>query len=473
MSILAVEAEEKLQGIKATRLASGLTVLSEYMPGLRSATVGIWVRRGARHEPEDLNGICHFIEHCVFKGTQTRTALDIAVESDRLGGHFDAYTSYEMTGFALKVVDRDVPHALDLLVDMLARPRFDREELEREQKVIIEEMKMVEDTPDEYLAEVFNLEFFPAHSLGRPIEGTAQTVSTFTPERTAQFHKQAFHPRNLVIAAAGNIDHSELVRLVERSFASNDFADNLTDNSTNVMRANLSNSLVDDPYSGGDSSAERLKDQHRPETQDFDLPPHVAAPVFIKRKRGLEQAQLIIATPWVAAQDEERFAASLLASVLGGGTSSRLWQRIREERGLAYAVGAGASSFADCGAFQIYAGTSPAQTDEVITLAVEELRRVVREDVGEAELRLVKDQTVASVLLALESSGARAGTLARQEIVHGKFISPDETLRRIEAVTPADMRLVAQKFFTSDTLALGILGDVPKSFRIERSRLEI
>lgn len=460
MSVLAVEAEEKIEQINTTRLASGLTVLSEFMPGLRSATVGIWVRRGARHEPEDLNGICHFIEHCVFKGTHTRTALDIAVESDRLGGHFDAYTSYEMTGFSLKVVDRDVPHALDLLVDMLARPRFDREELEREQKVIIEEMKMVEDTPDEYLAEIFNLEFFPAHSLGRPIEGTAKTVSTFTPARTAEFHAQAFHPRNLVVAAAGNVDHAELVRLVERFFASTDLIDDVPTvrSSTLFDKDNLSAARLDQTAQSHDA---------------FDLPPAIAAPVFVRRKRGLEQAQLILATPWTTAQDEDRFAASLLASVLGGGTSSRLWQRIREERGLAYAVGASASSLRDCGMFQIYAGTSPAQVEEVLTIAIEELRRVVNEDVGQAELQLVKDQSVASVLLALESSGARAGTLARQEIVHGHFISPDETLRRIEAVTPAQMRRIAQKYFTTDQLALGILGDVPKSFRIERSRLEI
>src|ERR1051325_11293198 len=200
--------------VQLTRLPNGLTVLTERMAGLRSATVGIWVRRGSRHEPAEWNGVCHFIEHAVFKGTERRTALDIAVESDRLGGHFDAYTMHEMTGFALKVVDTSVPAAFD----MLARPRFDEEELRREQKVIIEEMKMVEDTPDEFLAEIFNAAYFPGHPLGRPIEGTAETVSTFGSRRTKEFHSRAYAPRNLVVAAAGNVEHARLVDLAATAF---------------------------------------------------------------------------------------------------------------------------------------------------------------------------------------------------------------------------------------------------------------
>src|SRR3954471_5235174 len=211
-----------VEQVQVTRFPKGLTVLTEQMPALRSCTVGVWVRRGSRHESPDWNGICHFIEHAVFKGTERRTALDIAVESDRLGGHFDAYTTHEMTGFALKVVDTAMPAAFDLLSDMLARPRFDEEELRREQKVIIEEMKMVEDTPDEFLAEIFNAAYFPGHPLGRPIEGTAETVSTFGIGRTTEFHASAYAPRNLVIAAAGNVEHARLVELAARAFGSGD-----------------------------------------------------------------------------------------------------------------------------------------------------------------------------------------------------------------------------------------------------------
>ncbi|HEX8558727.1 MAG TPA: pitrilysin family protein [Pyrinomonadaceae bacterium] len=422
--------------VHLTRLPNGLTVITERMPGLRSATVGVWVRRGSRHEPAEWNGVCHFIEHAVFKGTGRRTALDIAVESDRLGGHFDAYTTHEMTGFAMKVVDTAVPAAFDLLADMLARPRFDEEELRREQRVIIEEMKMVEDTPDEFLAEIFNAAYFPGHPLGRPIEGTAETVSTFGHERTAEFHAAAYAPRNLVVAAAGNVEHERLLELAERAFEGGAGAD-----------------AVEAGSAGGEA-------------------PRPAAPILVQRKKELEQAHLIVAAPFPSARHEDRYAASLLSSVVGGGTSSRLWQRVREERGLAYSVGAVGSHYTDAGLFQIYAGTSPEQLDEVLDISLEEMRRVLREAVGEEELRLVKDQAVSSILLGLESTSARAGTLARQEIVHGRRITPEQVIARIEAVTPEDLLRVAAEHFKSDALALGALGDL-NGFKVDRARLTV
>ncbi|MGI8565910.1 MAG: M16 family metallopeptidase [Pyrinomonadaceae bacterium] len=428
--------------VRSTRLPNGAIVLTEHMPSLRSATVGIWIRRGSRHETAEMNGICHFIEHAVFKGTARRTALDIAVESDRFGGHFDAYTSHEMTGFALKVVDMAVPQAFDLLADMIAGPRFDAEDLEREQKVIIEEMKMVEDTPDELLGELFVAAYFPDHSLGRPIEGTPETVSSFNHERTARFHADGYAPHNLVIAAAGSIHHEELVDLAARAFPERGcgFGD----------------------YHSGESSAQ----------SDDDPPPVAAAPILLRRKKELEQAHLILAAPWPSARDEERYAASLLGSIIGGGTSSRLWQHVREERGLAYSVGAAASQFTDAGVFQIYAGTSPEQLDEVLDLSLAELRRTLREPVGADELQLVKDQTVSSILLALESTSARAGTLARQEITHGHYVSPDEIIRRVEAVTPEEIQRIARKYFMTEALAVGALGNL-NGFKVDRARLEV
>src|SRR5713226_570711 len=204
--------------VQTTRLANGLTILSEHMPGLRSVSLGIWVRRGSRHESPALNGICHFIEHAVSKGSERRTAKQIATESDRLGGHLDAYTAHEITGFALKVVDTALPKAFDLLADLVANPRFASDDLAREQKVIIEEMKMIEDTPDELLTELFNAAYFPDHSLGRPIEGTEETVSSFDREMTAGFHSQHYAPRNLVIAAAGNIVHDDLTAMAVKAF---------------------------------------------------------------------------------------------------------------------------------------------------------------------------------------------------------------------------------------------------------------
>lgn len=207
-----------IEEVQSTKLSNGISIITERMPGLRSVTAGIWVRRGSRHESPEQNGICHFIEHAVFKGTERRSAHDIAIESDRLGGHFDAYTTHELTGFAVKVADTSLPLAFDLIADMLAHPRFESDDLEREQKVILEEIKMVEDTPDELLAELFNAAYFPSHALGRPIEGTADTVPTFDHETTAAFHASEFNPSNLVIAAAGNVDHEALVELAGRAF---------------------------------------------------------------------------------------------------------------------------------------------------------------------------------------------------------------------------------------------------------------
>ena len=419
--------------VQTTRLPNGLTILTEHMPGLRSISLGIWVRRGSRHEPATLNGMCHFIEHALFKGTRRRSAQQIAADSDRLGGHLDAYTTHEMTGFALKVVDIEIARAFDLLADLLLNPRFAPEDLAREQKVIIEEMKMIEDTPDELLTELFHAAFFPNHPLGRPIEGTEQTVSSFKHEQTSAFHAENFAPQNLVIAAAGNVLHSQLADLVSETFGDvkNGSAVQLT---TNV--------------------------------------PQLAAPILIEPKNELEQAHLLIAAPWPSAKSKDRYAASMLGTIIGGGTSSRLWQTIREERGLAYSIGAGGSTFTDVGMFTIYAGTSPAQMDEVLELSLSEVRRVVREVVSENELHLAKEQAFSSVLLSLESSGARAGALARQEIVHGRRIPPDEIIQSIEAVTREDVQNVAQTCFTTPALAVGALGNL-NGFAVDRARLEI
>ena len=422
--------------VQSTRLPNGIAVLTEHMPGLRSVTVGIWVRRGSRHESPELNGICHFIEHAVFKGTKKRSARDIAAETDRLGGHFDAYTTHEMTGFAIKVADTSLAEAVDLLADLIAHPRFDQQDLEREQRVILEEMKMVEDTPDELLGELFNAAYFPNQPLGRPIEGTKTTVPTFDHKTTMAFHAREFSYSNLVIAAAGNVHHERLLELIGRSL---------------------------NGCEGGASARPTAMTSGRPRP---------ASPILIEQKNELEQAHLVIATPWPDALSDERYAASLLASVIGGGTSSRLWQKVREERGLAYSVGAGGSAFSDVGVFNIYAGTSPEQLDEVVDLSVEALRDTVKENVTNEELRIAKEQAISSILLGLESSSARASTLARQEIIHGRRISPDEVVEKVRAITSDQLRDVAQKYFRTEVLALGALGNL-NGFEVDRSRLEI
>jgi predicted Zn-dependent peptidase len=294
---------------------------------------------------------------------------------------------------------------------------------------------MVEDTPDELLGELFNAAYFPGHPLGRPIEGTEETVSSFHHEIISAFHAREFSPANLVIAAAGNVDHERLLELVEKSFGP----------------------------AGNDN---------RRATDSSQQSPTPAAPILIEQKKELEQAHLILAAPWPDAKDDARYAGSLLASVVGGGTSSRLWQTVREERGLAYSVGAGGSTFSDVGVFTIYAGTSPDHLDEVLDLSLAEMRSVVNESVPDEELKVVKDQALSSILLGLESSSGRASALARQEIIHGRRITPEETIEKIEAVTAEDLQRVAQQYFTSETLALGALGNL-NGFRVDRSRLKI
>ena len=422
------------ENIETTRFANGLTVLTDKMPDVRSVTLGFFFRCGARHEPEELNGISHFIEHAVFKGTTRRTALQIAVETDRLGGNLDAFTMHEETGFAIKVVDNQLAKAFDLLADMLANPLFDERELKREQKVIIEEIKMIEDSPEDILGELFNEKLFPDHPLGLSIAGTPRSVKTFNHELTRKYHSETFNAENLIIAAAGNVEHRQIVDLAGKFFQS-------------------PKSKVQSPKSE-------------------DKKPMLSAPIIIKKNANLEQAHLIIAAPFVDAKSESRYAADILSNALGGGTSSRLWQKIREEKGLAYSVGTSAAMYQDCGVFSIYAGTSPKQTRQVLDIAVAELREVVKNGITNEELELVKEQSIASILLGLEDSATRAGTLARLEMVHGKQISIEETLAKIEAVTTEEVRELAREFFQTEKLSFGALGNL-NGLKIKRERLEI
>jgi predicted Zn-dependent peptidase len=414
------------ESIRSTRFSNGLVILTEKMPDLRSATLGFWYRRGSRDEPADLNGISHFIEHAVFKGTHKRTALDIARETDRLGGNFDAFTMHEQTGFTIKVTDKAVPDAFDLLADMLTDPLFDDTELSREQKVIIEEMKMVEDSPEEFLSEIFQQNFFSGSGLSLPIEGTEKTVLTFNREITSGYHRDAFQPRDLVITAAGNLEHEQIVDLARAFF--------------DAPAAPASQAKPADVSAGGSKQVERNIFKHKP---------------------GLEQTHFILAFPWIEEASEKRYAGHLLETILGNGTSSRLWQKIREERGLAYSVGASGVSYRDRGAFNIFAATSPEQFEETVELAAAEVRLIKDAPVSEAELTLAKDQTAANLLLSLEDSGTRAGNLAQHEITFGRQISIDETLQKLEQVTVGQIMEIAEEFFVPDELVLTALGNFP------------
>ncbi len=422
------------ENIETTRLENGLTIITEKMPDVRSATLGFWLRKGSRHEPNELNGIFHFIEHAVFKGTPNRSSLEIAVESDRLGGNFNAFTSHEETAFFLKVVDKNIPKAFDLLSDVVTNPIFDEKELKRERGVIFEEMKMVEDAPEELLSELFLDKFFPNHPLGMPIEGTRKTLKNFNAEITAKFHAENFTPENIIIVAAGNVEHKQIVE--------------------------LSNNLF--------GKAKRKEPSAKSQAQS----PSLSAPIFLKKKQNLEQAHLIIAAPWLEARSEKRYAASLLTSILGDGNSSRLWQNIREKRGLAYSLGASANSFDDCGLFTIYAGTSPAHLGKVIDLSIAEIRKIKREGVSADELELAKEQTVSAILLGLESTSFRAENLAGNEITYGRQISLEETLENFENVRAEELQELANEFFQTENISLAALGNL-NGLKVKRERLDV
>lgn len=433
--------------IDETRLQSGLCILTDRMPDVRSATLGFFFRVGSRHEPAELNGISHFIEHTVFKGTTKRTALEIAIETDRLGGNLDAFTTHEETGFAIKVIDDQLPQAFDLIGDMLTNPRFDETDLKSERRVIIEEMKMTEDSPEEYLGDIFNAGVFGSHPLGLSIAGTPETVRSFTREVTRNYHSRVFNASNLVIAAAGNIEHERVVELANQ-----------------VLNPNFSSQTVDSgPLKQGLKTTEQeLKTNV----------PVMSAPIIIKQNSNLEQAHLIISTPFVSATDERRYAADLLGGIIGGGTSSRLWQKVREERGLAYSVGASASMYQDCGLFSIFAGTSPDQVEEVVDLAIAEMLEIVQNGVTTAELDLAKQQTVSSILLGLEDSAARAATLAQSEMTHRRQISIDEALEKIMVVTANDVHTLALEYFHTENVTFAVLGDL-NGLSVERSNLRV
>lgn len=408
--------------VAKTTLDNGLMVITEHMSHVRSASVGIFVRSGSRHERDDLNGISHFIEHALFKGTRNRTARQIAVDSDAIGGNVDAFTSREVAAYYLKVLDDHLSRAFDLLADLVTAPLFDDSELDRERNVVLEEIKMVEDTPDDLAHEVFIANFWPGHPLGRSILGTAQTLSTFDHDRVSEYFSNIYTPRNLVVSGAGNIEHEQFLEMVVTYFG-------------------------------------QLKDC------PLDL---VASPPFptahrIVITKELEQAHLVLGLRCPPMVSEDRYSVLVLNVILGGGMSSRLFQTIREERGLAYSVYSGMNTFTDAGYLSVYAATSPEQLAEVVNLTVGEFDKLKNEEVEEAELVRAKDQLKVSIMLGLESTSARMSNLARQEIFFGRQFTLDEIIHRIDSVSAADVLRVSNDIFRGQQVgvtAVGPMGDL-------------
>jgi predicted Zn-dependent peptidase len=411
---------------------NGLTLITESMPHVRSVTIGVWLKRGSRHETPAQSGIAHFIEHMVFKGTKNRSAETIASEVDSIGGYMDAFTAKEYASFHLKVLDEHLPLAVDILGDIVRNPLFDPIEMTKEKKVIFEEINMVEDTPDDLVMELFSGAFWPDHPLGRPILGTKRSVSTFRRDDLATFFADVYHAGNILIAAAGNLDHQATAKMVQQHFGA---------------------------LAG------------KPAKPDRARAPKPAVKVVTRAKKELEQVHLCLGAPAYPQAHAERFPAYVLNTVLGGSMSSRLFQNVREKRGLVYSISSGFTSYSDAGNLTVYAGTSLDSVAEVVKLTIEEIRRLKGDRIPETELRRAKDHLKGSLMLSLESTGSRMSHLARQELYFGKQFGLDEVLHSIEQVEADDVQRVADHIF-STSLTASVLGNL-KGYRPKASALRI
>jgi predicted Zn-dependent peptidase len=424
--------KETSRNIRKTVLPNGLLVLTESMPQVRSVSMGAWIGSGSRDETAEINGVSHFVEHMVFKGTTSRSAKQIAREVDTIGGNLDAFTSKETVCFNIKVLDENVAPALDVLADLVLHPTFTPEELAREQGVILEEIKMDEDNPDYLVNEVFTQNFWKGDALGRPILGTKKTVSSFNQQIVFDYYASQFTPRNIVFSAAGNLEHDAFVAQVEQQFRS----------------LSASGDVV-------------LQKEAAP----------VATPhITLKRKKALEQVQICLGVEAPPVNDKDRYAVYMLNTMLGGGMSSRLFQTIREDRGLAYSIYSEMSPFRDTGSLCVYAGTAVDKTQEVLELTLRELRRLKEETVSVAELKRAKDQLKSNIVIGLESSSSRMANLARQQMYFGRFFGVEEITAEIDAVTPDDVQALARRMFRPEALALTLLGNLG-SMKIEREEL--
>jgi predicted Zn-dependent peptidase len=398
-------------------LPSGMRLVTESIGHVRSVTVGVWVTRGSRHESDEESGVAHFVEHMLFKGTTSRSAREIAQIIDSIGGQLDAFTAKEYAGYYIKVLDEHLPVAIDLLSDMLLRPALAPDDVLKEQQVILEEIKMVEDAPDDLVHELFAQQFWSKHPLGRPILGTPETVTSFDSNRLRHFFSRSYVAPHLIIAAAGNLDHQDLRGLIERGFA--------------------------DLPAGQRAAA--------------TAPPAVT-PGVTQRTKDIEQTHLCVGTPAYPQAHQDRHAMYVLNTILGGSMSSRLFQHIREERGLAYAVFSNLTTYSDAGMVTVYAGCASEKVGEVVDLTMRELRQLRDTPVTADELTRAKDHLKGSLMLSLENTSSRMSQLARHEIYFGRSFSLDEILASIERVSAGDVRRVAGDLFQDANLVATVVG---------------
>jgi len=412
-------------------LANGIRVVSETLPKSRSVSIGVWVKVGSRHEPPEIGGISHFIEHLFFKGTEKRSAKDIAIEMDSLGGEMNAFTSQETTTYYAKVVDEHLPVVIEILADILIGAKFDPVEMEKERKVILEEIKGVEDTPDDYIHELFTNTVWPDNSLGRPILGTRETIGALKHDDIISYINSYYSPREIVISVAGNFEHARLIELLNAHFG-------------------------------------KLARNGLPKKEET---PAFAHAVSVKKKQ-LEQVQLCIGCKGLNYTHEDRYAISALNTVLGNSMSSRLFQEIREQNALAYSIYSYVTSYRDTGLLTVYAGMDPLNALKVVRLVMKELKKIKEEGITPAEELRVKNQIKGSLILSLESSNSHMSRIARQEVYFGKYLSMDDIIKGVEKVTAEQIRGLAEQLFSRDNIALTVLGPLNRA-DIPDSALEI
>ena len=421
---------QETRNIHREVLPNGLVLITEEMQHIRSVSVGIWIRTGSRDEDLQWNGISHFIEHMVFKGTQHRSAEGIARQVDSIGGNMDAFTAKECICFNIKVLDDHQPIAMDVLSDLVLNPVFDVQDISRERGVILEEIKMDEDNPDYLVHEIFTQNFWKDHPLGKPILGTKETVKRFERPPVIEFHQERFAPGNLIICAAGNLKHQEFFDLASRYFAG--------------MK----------PVKNGFLSST----------------PQIVPRIVMRNKKSLEQVQICLGVPCHPIAHQRRHASYILNTVLGGGMSSRLFQNIRERQGLAYAIYSDLNPYRDTGCLSVYAGTSRESAGKVVQSIVSEFKKLKTDAVPDEELRRAKDQLKGSLMLSLESSTARMSNLARQEMYFDRFFSLDELIEKIESVTVEEVQGLANEFFRTESIAVTVLGNLD-GMRLTRDEL--
>jgi predicted Zn-dependent peptidase len=400
-------------------LDNGLRLLTESIPYVRSVSFGVWLNRGSRHEGAAWPGIAHFVEHMLFKGSETRSAEAIAQAADSIGGQMDASTGKENANYSIKVLDEQLAVAVDILSDVVLHPRFADDDVHREKNVVLEEIKMVEDTPDDLVHELFLQRFWSGHPLGMPILGTPDSIEALTAQALRDYFAATYTSDNLIIAAAGNLEHAAVRDLVDRAFGG--------------LRAG------------------------RPQS---DGPPPTDNALVLIRNKDLEQSHICLGAGGHPQNHPDRYTALVLNTVMGGSMSSRLFQNVREKRGLAYSVGSGLSAFRDAGLLSIYAGCSNDKVGEVIDVIMNELRQLATLAIEASELQRAKDNVKGGLLLGLESTWHRAAYLARQEIYFDRMFTIDETIAGITAVTIEDVARVARELLTRTPLSVAVLGAV-------------